>query len=68
MFKTGEIERVIELFERPQLQRHLPYTGGALDKEPRENWKRDLFYSHGAVNDQFLTFLSGYSAGKSAAH
>lgn len=65
MFKSGEIERAIKMFENPSLQRSLPYTGGRLDdKADRTEWKAGCYYNNGALNDQFLAFLSGYSAGK----
>lgn len=67
MFKTGEIDSVIALFESKGLQRDLPYTGGGLSKESRESWQKKQFYTHGAVNAQFLIFLAGYSAGKATA-
>jgi len=67
MFKTGEIDSVIAMFENKSLQLDLPYTGGGLHKENRENWMNKQFYTHGAVNAQFLIFLSGYSAGKATA-
>ena len=64
MFKNGEIEEVIKMFERPAQQKNLPYTGGSLEKEPRESWKHRIYYTNGAVNNQFLSYLAGYSAGK----
>lgn len=65
MHKTGEIDQVIRLFESSA--RQLPYTGGSLERASRDQWKGRMFYNHGAVNAQFLTFLAGYSAGKAAA-
>lgn len=67
MFKNGEIEKVMAMFENPALQRALPYTGAKLIREPRDNWKSQNFYSNGAINSQFRVFLAGYSAGKAAA-
>jgi hypothetical protein len=62
MFENGEIEQVIQVFERSR--NNLPYTGGRLTKEPRENWKRQQYYQHGETNNQFLAFLAGYALGK----
>ena len=65
MFHNGEIEKVMHQFEKQQ-PKDLPYVGGSLEREPRDYWKRRVFYTNGAINDQFLTFLSGYAFGVAA--
>ena len=68
MFKNGEFEIVVAMFENKHLQASLPYTGGLLnDKAPRSEWKNKNLYNNGALNAQFQAFLAGYSAGKSIA-
>lgn len=65
MFQNGEIEQVLDMFERSR--KDLPYSGGTLSREPRENWKHGQFYSHGTVNNHFRCYLFGYSFGKAVA-
>jgi hypothetical protein len=65
MFKNGEMEQVIKMFENPNLQKNLPYHGGVLsDKTPRNDWKRGYYYNNANLNDLFIAYLAGYSAGK----
>jgi hypothetical protein len=35
-----------------------------LTKEPKENWIRLAYYCDGSINDQFVSFMSGYSYAK----
>lgn len=67
MFQNGEIEKVMQMFENPSQQRHLPYTGGTLEHEHRDYWKKGRFYTNGNTNNQFKAFLAGYAFGKADA-
>lgn len=37
---------------------------GRLDREPKESWARGVIYQDGAVNELFLMYRHGYSAGR----
>lgn len=74
MYKNGEIERVMESFER-SLKFAPIYTGGTTDKADRVEVKLDggrtsmqfksnNYYNNGNVNQLFVMFLHGYAAGK----
>ena len=41
------------------------YCGSAFEKEPKELWANGRYYCNGRVNDLFLTYMSGYTHGKS---
>jgi viroplasmin and RNaseH domain-containing protein len=66
MLKNGEIYKVFKMFE--DIQPALPYTGGNInDKTPKEQWESRIYYNNGALNNQFIAFLMGYSFGKAVS-
>lgn len=56
MYKTGEIYSIMEAFEK--------IASGRLDKEVKENWKRQVYYQDGEINNLFKMYMNGYAAGK----
>lgn len=65
MYKNGEIEKVMQVFEMT----YKAIARGRLDKEKsKEWWKRGQYYENGDVNNDFKMFLNGYSYGKSLAN
>lgn len=63
MYKNGEIEKVMSIFEKS-------YQGRSrMDRETdRELWKtQQFYYQNGDTNDAFRNFINGYSYAKSLA-
>lgn len=60
MHKTGEIQEVMEVFERT-----VSRYGVRKDREDRSYWTHQQYYKDGLFNELFLAFLSGYAFGKS---
>lgn len=72
MYKTGELESVMESFEEG-LKKSSIYIGCEIQREPKvaveidgRIQKRFLngYYSNGRLNDLFVAFLAGYALGK----
>jgi hypothetical protein len=65
MIQSGELERVMEQFEKDA--KRLPvYMGGTLTREAREHWTKQRYYENGRVNEIFTAYQCGYAFGKCA--
>lgn len=58
MLHTKEFHDVMAMFEKQK------FIYGRLDREPKDQWKRQIYYQDGKVNALFIAFLSGYMLGK----
>lgn len=57
MYKSGEIYKVMEQFERS--------CTGRIDREKdKQDWKKGQWYENGETNKMFGMYLKGYSLGK----
>lgn len=65
MLGTKEFYEVMADFEKTA--KELVRMGNqGLKREPKENWKRQYYYTDGNANNAFKMFLQGYSLGKIA--
>lgn len=75
MYKNGEIEIVMESFEK-SLQQSTIYIGCKIIKAERKEiqlesgriskrYANGIYYENGNINNMFLMFLHGYALGKS---
>ena len=75
MYKTGEIFRVMDSFEKSLSMSGTVYTGGSRDRAEMievesgdgrigKRFRGNNYYNHGFTNQLFLLFLQGYAAGK----
>jgi hypothetical protein len=65
MLFTKEFYSVIDNFEKYAKQ-HVRTGSMGFEREPKENWKKQWYYSDGQANEAFKHFLVGYSLGKTA--
>lgn len=63
MLHTKEFYEVMQVFEN-NAKKLVSIGNQGLNKEPKENWIKQSYYSDGNANNAFKMFLSGYSLGK----
>jgi hypothetical protein len=63
MLQTKEFYEIMSVFE--QNAKKLVNLGSmGLNREPKENWSKQLYYCDGNANNAFKMFLHGVSLGK----
>lgn len=62
MLGSKEFYDVMALFEKTLLQ--AVFVSAKIEREPKENWKKQYYYTNGEVNNLFKVFLWGYQCGK----
>jgi len=63
MLYTKEWYELMNSFENYAKKNVRTGTMGFI-REPKENWKKQWYYSDGLVNAAFKSFIAGYSLGK----
>ena len=63
MLGTKEFYDLMESFEK-YAKRNVRTGSMGLTKEPKENWKKQWYYSDGLANEAFKLFMVGYTLGK----
>jgi len=74
MYKNGELEEVMQQFEK-SIKLSSVFVSGSMDKEEKEEietengriqkrYTHQAYYQNGQVNQLFIMFLHGYSFGK----
>jgi hypothetical protein len=74
MYKTGELDLVMDSFEQSLVKSHI-YVQGRIDRADKveieadngrisKMYKNQNYYNNGQVNQLFIMFLSGYALGK----
>lgn len=74
MYKNGELDRVMNEFEKV-LEKAPIYVGGTTDRADKYEvtleggrtsmrYKNNNYYNNGNVNQLFVLYLHGYSSGK----
>ena len=76
MYNNGEIEKVMDKFEK-DIKRMPVYVGGSTERADKveaettegrisKRYAHNNYYNNGSVNQMFLMYLNGYSFGKVA--
>jgi len=63
MLYTKEFYDVMENFEK-YAKLNVRKGSMGLAREPKENWRKNWYYSDGLANTAFKIFFAGYSLGK----
>ena len=63
MLFTREFYEAMKIFEA-YAKEHVRVGTMGFKREPKENWKKQWYYSDREANNAFKVFLCGYSFGK----
>jgi len=65
MLGTKEFYDLMDQFEK--ISKTMVQVPSAFAKEPKELWRKKIYYQNGHTNNAFIIFMNGYSLGKAVA-